>query len=158
MKVSDCIVDILVKKAKVKHVFGITGGYIVHIFDSIAKNPHIDYVCTNHEQGASMAADGYTRISNNIGVAISTSGPGAANLINGILCAHFDSVPLNIRKGPYESSNNGLHSFHQIRQDSFLRHQERCSLENPRALVVFESLYFLPYVRFFEAAFLRPFQ
>ena len=109
MKVSDYIAD-FIYGIGVHRVFGITGGYIAHIFDSIDKYPNLEYICTNHEQGAAMAADGYARLTGKIGVAISTSGPGAANLINGVMCAHFDSIPLLVITGqcPTKSIlNNG---------------------------------------------------
>ena len=69
----------------------------------------INFVCTHHEQGAAMAADSYSRVSGNIGVAISTSGPGATNLITGICCSYYDSVPLLIITGQvstFRMSNN----------------------------------------------------
>ena len=93
VKLSDYVADFLVQKG-VKHTFGITGGAIIHIFDSIAKNPHIENICTQHEQAAAMAADAYSRVSGNIGVAIATSGPGATNLITGVGCSYFDSIPV----------------------------------------------------------------
>lgn len=92
MKLSDYVVKFIEKKG-VKYVFGITGGAIAHIFDSIGKNPNIKYVCNQHEQASAMAADAYSRVSGNIGVAIATSGPGATNLITGICCSYFDSIP-----------------------------------------------------------------
>jgi len=92
MKTSDYIADYLVKK-KVTKVFSITGGASIHIIHSLAKNPLIDYVCMHHEQGCSMAADGYSRVSDHPGVALATSGPGATNLITGIACSWFDSIP-----------------------------------------------------------------
>ena len=92
MKTSDYIADYLVKK-KIKKVFSITGGASIHIIHSLAENPKIDYVCMHHEQGCSMAADGYSRVSDHPGVALATSGPGATNLITGIACSWFDSIP-----------------------------------------------------------------
>jgi acetolactate synthase-1/2/3 large subunit len=92
MKLSDYVADFLVKE-KVKHAFGITGGTIVHILDSIGRNPNIDYVCNHHEQACAMAADAYSRISDNLGVALTTSGPGATNLLTGVCCSYFDSTP-----------------------------------------------------------------
>jgi acetolactate synthase I/II/III large subunit len=96
MKASDYIAEFLAKEG-VKHVFGVTGGMIIHIFDSIAKRKDIGYICTEHEQAAAIAADGYSRITNNLGVAITTSGPGATNLLTGTGCSYYDSIPvLNI--------------------------------------------------------------
>lgn len=92
MKLSDYIIEFLAKEG-VKHIFGITGGAVLHLFDSIGKNKKISYICPQHEQAAAMAADAYSRISKNLGVAIATSGPGATNLITGVACSYFDSIP-----------------------------------------------------------------
>ncbi len=92
MKVSDYIVDFLQKKG-VKVVFGYQGGMVTHIVHSIHEHEGINFVQTYHEQSAAFAAVGYARHTNNIGVAIATSGPGATNMITGIADAFFDSVP-----------------------------------------------------------------
>lgn len=92
MKLSDYITK-FIEQQGVKHVFGITGGAIAHVFDSISKNPNVNYVCNQHEQASAMAADAYSRVSANLGVAIATSGPGATNLVTGICCSYYDSIP-----------------------------------------------------------------
>ena len=98
VKLSDFIASFISKKG-VKSVFAISGGASLHLIHSIDSNPDIKYVCTHHEQGAAMAADSFSRVSGNIGVAIATSGPGATNLITGICCSYYDSVPLLIITG-----------------------------------------------------------
>jgi len=92
MKLSDYVIDFLARKG-VSHVFGISGGAAVHLFDSAARHPATDYVCTAHEQSAALAADGYARVTGKLGVAITTSGPGATNLLTGTCCSFYDSVP-----------------------------------------------------------------
>src|SRR3989344_813307 len=92
MKLSDYLVQYLVDRG-IKKVFLLTGGACAHIVDSLGKNPDIKYVCMQHEQAAAMAADAYARITKNIGVAVATSGPGATNLITGVCCSYFDSIP-----------------------------------------------------------------
>lgn len=92
-KVTDIVADLLAKKG-VKVVFGVSGGAALHIMHSISKNLSIELVTTHHEQAAAMAADSVARISNNFGVAIATSGPGATNLITGIAGCFYDSVPV----------------------------------------------------------------
>ena len=77
----------------VKYVFAVTGGASLHMIHSVADNSNIDYVCPHHEQAAAMAADGYARVSGELGVAMATSGPGATNLITGICCSYYDSIP-----------------------------------------------------------------
>ena len=93
IKVSDKISRII-KSFGVKKVFAITGGASIHLIHSIAETKGIDYIPMHHEQGCGMAADGYSRVSENIGVALATSGPGATNLITAICCSWFDSVPV----------------------------------------------------------------
>ena len=71
-----------------------TGGACVHLVDSIGKHPKLRYICMQHEQSAAMAAEAYSRVGPGIGVTVATSGPGATNLITGICCAWFDSIPM----------------------------------------------------------------
>lgn len=93
MKLSDYIADFLSEQG-IRHVFVVTGSAAAHIIDSLAKNPEIKCVCTQHEQGAAMAADAYSRLTGNLGAAVATSGPGATNLITGVCCAYYDSIPV----------------------------------------------------------------
>lgn len=93
MKLSDYVADFLARQG-IRHVFAITGGASIHLIHSIADHPDIDFVCPHHEQAAAMAADGYARASGGLGCAIATSGPGATNLMTGIACAWFDSIPM----------------------------------------------------------------
>ncbi len=92
MKLSDYVIDFLTRLG-VTRVFGMSGGAAVHLFDSAAKHPKMDYLSATHEQCAAIAADGYARASGRIGVAITTSGPGATNLLTGVCCSYYDSVP-----------------------------------------------------------------
>lgn len=92
MLVSDYIIQYLVSLG-VKKSFGITGSVIAPLLDAFGRNKKIKFICSQHEQAAAMAADAYARVSDNIGVAISTSGPGATNLITGVCCLWFDSIP-----------------------------------------------------------------
>lgn len=93
VKLSDYIVSYLEAKG-VHVVFGYIGGMITHLVDSIASNPQMQFVQTYHEQTASIAAEGYAIETGNFGVAISTSGPGATNMMTGIADAYFSSVPV----------------------------------------------------------------
>ena len=92
MKLADYLAQYLADQG-VKKVFLLTGGACAHIVDSLGKNPNISYVCVQHEQSAAMAADAYARVTKSIGVAVATSGPGATNLITGVCCSYFDSIP-----------------------------------------------------------------
>lgn len=93
MKLSDYVAKFLIEQ-NVKHVFTVAGGACLHLIDSIGRADGIDYVCPHHEQAAAMAAEGYARMTGNLGVALATSGPGATNLITGICCAYYDSIPV----------------------------------------------------------------
>lgn len=92
-KLSDIVADFLVSKS-IKHVFAISGGSSLHLIHSISNHPSIDYICNHHEQASAMSADAYSRLTGNVGVAIATSGPGATNLITGLCCSYYDSVPV----------------------------------------------------------------
>ncbi len=92
MKLSDYIVEFL-KDNGVTTIFGYQGGAITHFVDSIYKADGIKFISNYHEQASAFAAEGYARVSGNIGVCTATSGPGATNLITGIGSAYFDSIP-----------------------------------------------------------------
>ena len=102
-KVSDVVAEVLIEE-KVSHVFAISGGASLHLIHSLADNENIQYICNHNEQASAMAADGYSRVSGNIGVAIATSGPGATNLITGICCSYYDSVPTLFITGQVSTS------------------------------------------------------
>ena len=92
-KVSDIIAEFLASK-DVRHVFAISGGASLHLIHSIADHPYIDYICNHHEQASAMCADACSRITGRIGVVVATSGPGATNLITGLCCSYYDSIPV----------------------------------------------------------------
>jgi len=81
------------EKKKIKKVFLITGGAISFIVDAFSRNKKIQYISVAHEQAAAMMADSYSRIGPNFSCTMVTSGPGATNLITGIACSYFDSIP-----------------------------------------------------------------
>ena len=91
--VSDYILDFLVSKG-VKHVFILQGGAIAFLVDAFSRRKDIKYISVAHEQSAAMMADAYSRVGPNFGATMSTSGPGATNLITGICCSWFDSIPV----------------------------------------------------------------
>jgi acetolactate synthase-1/2/3 large subunit len=92
IKVSDYVIDFLVSKG-ITHVFEVCGGMLAHLLDSLYGRTDITAVSMHHELAAAIAAEGYARASENIGVAMATSGPGATNLITGIGSCFFDSIP-----------------------------------------------------------------
>lgn len=109
MKASDYIVEFLIKN-EILDIFGYPGGMVTHFMDSLDKysdkiSAHINY----HEQAAAMAACGWAEMTGLPGVAYATSGPGATNLLTGIACAYFESLPCIFITGQvntYEQKKN----------------------------------------------------
>jgi acetolactate synthase-1/2/3 large subunit len=93
-------------------VFGYPGGAIMPLYDAL-DGSGIRHVLTRHEQGAAFAAEGYARVTGNVGVAIATSGPGATNLVTGIADAKMDSVPLVCITGQVRSPLIGTDAFQE---------------------------------------------
>src|SRR3990170_3670109 len=93
MKLSDYVAYFLSKQG-IRHVFAVSGGASLHLIHSLESTPGITFVCPQHEQAGAMAADGYSRVTRNLGAAVATSGPGATNMITGACCAYYDSVPV----------------------------------------------------------------
>ena len=93
MTVAEYILKFLVSK-KVSDVFLITGGAISFVVDEFSRNKNIKYKCVAHEQAAAMMADAYSRVGKGLGATMVTSGPGAQNLVTGIACSWFDSIPV----------------------------------------------------------------
>ena len=93
MTVADYILKFLISK-NVRNVFLITGGAISFVVDAFSRNKKIKYTCVAHEQAAAMMADAYSRVGKGFAATMVTSGPGAQNLITGIACSWFDSVPV----------------------------------------------------------------
>src|SRR3990167_1204116 len=92
MKLTDFIAHFLEKEG-IRHVFGLTGGAVVHFFESFAKSNHIKNVFTHHEQAAAFAAEAYARASNHLGACFITTGPGGTNALTGLCAAWLDSIP-----------------------------------------------------------------
>jgi acetolactate synthase-1/2/3 large subunit len=74
----------------VEYVFGYPGGAVLNIYDELFKQTKVKHVLVRHEQGAVHAADGYSRSSQKVGVALVTSGPGVTNAVTGIATAYMD--------------------------------------------------------------------
>jgi len=87
------ILDGFVKEG-VEVIFGILGGAVLPLYDTLPQYPQLHHILVRHEQCAAHAADGYARATGKVGVCIATSGPGATNLVTGIANAHLDSSPL----------------------------------------------------------------
>ncbi len=91
-KLSDYVIRFIADQG-VKHVFMVPGGGAMHLNDSLGKCRDIEYVCNLHEQASAIAAEAYARVTNNLGVALVTTGPGGTNSITGTAGAWLDSTP-----------------------------------------------------------------
>jgi len=116
MKCSDFIANFL-KNQGIDRVFDFTGGMIANLEDSISRLDGINCLPTRHEQAAGFAAEGYSLISKKFGVAISTSGPGATNMITAIGSCYFDSTATLFITGQVNSKD--LRENENIRQNGF---------------------------------------
>jgi acetolactate synthase-1/2/3 large subunit len=102
-------------KERVDTVFGYPGGAILPTYDALNNySDRIHHVLVRHEQGATHMADGYSRVSGKIGVAIATSGPGAANMVTGLATAMMDSSPIVCITGQVPSAAIGSDAFQEM--------------------------------------------
>ncbi len=104
VKLSDYVIDFIVQQG-VKHVFFIPGGGAMHLNDSLGQCKQIEYVCNLHEQASAICAEAYGKITNNIGVAMVTTGPGGTNTITGVAGAWLDSTPCLFISGQVKRSD-----------------------------------------------------
>src|SRR3990167_8991767 len=108
IRVADYIAQFLEKKA-VDKVFLLSGGGMMHLLDAISRTS-IGYICHHHEQASAMAAESYARRSGKLGVCYATSGPGATNVITGLVGAWQDSSPVLFITGQSKLSQTIQHS------------------------------------------------
>lgn len=97
IKLSDYIFQ-FIKSKGIRHVFMLPGGGAMHLVDSLGKSG-LRYICCQHEQAASIAAEAYGQHTNQPGVCLTTSGPGAANAITGVTAGWIDSTPMLVISG-----------------------------------------------------------
>ena len=97
----------------IKEIFGYPGGAVIPIYDELYSFKDIKHYFARHEQGAVHEADGYARSTGKVGVCLATSGPGATNLVTGIMTAHMDSIPLLAITGQVTSTLSGKDAFQE---------------------------------------------
>lgn len=102
MTAAEVIVKSL-EKHGVEYVFGVPGGAIEPLNVALHKS-EIQVIVAKHEEGAAFMADGYARVSGNLGVCCATSGPGATNMITGLASSHADSIPVLALTGQIATS------------------------------------------------------
>ncbi len=101
-------------KEGVDVIFGILGGAILPLYDTLPQYPKLHHVLTRHEQGAAHAAEGYARATGKVGVCFATSGPGATNLVTGIANAYLDSAPMVAITGQVARPFIGKDAFQEV--------------------------------------------
>ena len=97
----------------INEIFGYPGGAVIPIYDELYSFKEIKHYFARHEQGAVHEADGYARSTGKVGACLATSGPGATNLVTGIMTAHMDSIPLLVITGQVSSSLLGKDAFQE---------------------------------------------
>ncbi len=112
LKGSEIICESLLREG-VEVLFGHPGGAILPFYDALWAYPQLRHILVRHEQSAAHAADGYARMSGKPGVCVATSGPGATNLITGIMGAKADSIPLVAITGQVARAALGTEAFQE---------------------------------------------
>lgn len=103
IRVADYIASRLFEMG-VNHVFLLNGGMMMHLVDTLGRPGSLRYICNHHEQASAIAADGYARLSGKVGVCFATSGPGATNILTGLVGAWQESTPLLFLTGQSKST------------------------------------------------------
>ncbi len=112
LKGSEIICEALIREG-VEVLFGHPGGAILPFYDALWGYPQLRHILVRHEQAAAHAADGYSRVSGKVGVCVATSGPGATNLVTGIMGAKADSVPMVAITGQVARTALGSEAFQE---------------------------------------------
>ena len=112
LKGSEIICESLLQEG-VDVIFGHPGGAILPFYDALWSYPQLRHILVRHEQSASHAADGYSRVTGKVGVCVATSGPGATNLVTGLMGAKADSVPIIAITGQVARTALGSEAFQE---------------------------------------------
>ena len=112
MNVAERLVEILGEN-RITHIFGIPGEQIMPMYKALSSSD-IKHVLTRHEQAAAHAADAFTRTSDNVGVCMTTAGPGALNLVMAVSSAYKDSIPMLILTGDNELAKRNENMFQSV--------------------------------------------
>ena len=115
---ADLVADFIALKLY-PNVFLVTGGACAFMVDALGRNNNTEFTCFQHEQSAAMAADAVWRTTGKVGVTMATSGPGATNLITGIACSWFDSIPSIHFTGQVNQSESREYLGAKVRQAGF---------------------------------------
>ncbi len=116
VKLSDYVINKIVE-AGVHHIFLLPGGGCMHLVDSVGSSEDIQFICNLHEQASAIAADAYGQYTNNLGVALVTTGPGGTNAITGVAAAWLESTPCLFISGQVKRAD--MASARGVRQMGF---------------------------------------
>lgn len=105
MKLSDYITQFIYQTCHIDTAFLVVGGANMHLVHSLNEEKRMKLVCTQQEQAAAYAAEGYARIKDGMGFALGTSGPGGTNMLTGLCCAWMDSIPVLFISGQVSRSH-----------------------------------------------------
>ena len=112
-KGADIVIEAL-KEENVEVIFGLPGGAIMEVYDALYRDGSIKHILARHEQGAGHMAEGYAKATGKVGVAMTTSGPGATNIVTPIADAYMDSVPLVVITGQVPTHMIGNDAFQEV--------------------------------------------
>ncbi|RLJ70225.1 acetolactate synthase large subunit [Hydrogenivirga caldilitoris] len=112
-KGADIVIETL-KEEGVDVIFGLPGGAIMEVYDALYRDGGIKHILARHEQGAGHMAEGYAKATGKVGVAMTTSGPGATNIVTPIADAYMDSVPMVVITGQVPTHMIGNDAFQEV--------------------------------------------
>ncbi|MFH2068782.1 MAG: thiamine pyrophosphate-binding protein [Candidatus Omnitrophota bacterium] len=115
MRIADFIFKFLSDRGT-NTIYMISGGQSMFLVDAVYQNKKLKTICMHHEQSAGMSADAYGRLTGKLGVALVTAGPGAVNIINGVVGGWTDSAPMMVVSGQSGLSYVQYQQEHPIRQ------------------------------------------
>ena len=136
VKVSDYIADFLVDNG-IDTMFMITGGGAMHLDDSFGHKEGLHCVFNHNEQGCSVAAEGYTRLTNKLAAVCVTSGPGGTNALTGVLGGWLDSIPMFIVSGQVKRETTTWSTDVPVRQ---LGDQEYQIVESVKPMTIYAHM------------------
>ncbi len=105
VRVSDFVAS-YIASIGINDVFLVSGGGMMYLLDGLKCNKDINIICAHNEAAAAVMAEGYSRVSENLGVVFVTTGPGATNAITGAVDAWVDSIPMLVISGQCKRSQN----------------------------------------------------
>lgn len=118
------VAEVLIKFLQqngINSVFGVVGDAILPLIDALGKQTDVKFYATSHETGAAFMASYYAKFTGKIGVCIATSGPGCANLVNGLADAYIDKAPVLAITGQVQMKKMGTKAKQYINQQALIQ-------------------------------------